>query len=107
RQAAKGGRWMTTQENAFALMALGKILKEKSDGDYQGEIFVGQEKIADFDSTEDFVFNDPRLAEGKVTVKLTGDGECYYYLQSSGLSKRTDIKEQNNGVEVTREYLDR
>jgi hypothetical protein len=106
-KATKDGHWGTTQENAFALMALGKILKEKDDGEYQGEVYLGKEKIADFDSTENFVLNDPRLAEGKVTVKLVGDGECYYYLKSSGLSKRRDLPEYNKGVQVTREYLDR
>ncbi len=106
-QAAKGGRWGTTQENAFALLALGKILKEKGEGEYQGEVYLGKEKIADFDSTEDFILNDPRLADGKVTVKLAGDGECYYYLKASGLLKRTDVPEHNTGLQVTREYLDR
>ncbi|NLC53702.1 MAG: hypothetical protein GX770_07025, partial [Firmicutes bacterium] len=106
-KAAQGGRWATTQENAFALMALGKLYKEKSDGTYRGEVYLGKEKIAEFDSTQDLVLNDPRLAEGKIPVKLEGDGECYYYLKSSGLSTRTDLPEQSNGIQVTREFFDR
>ncbi|HEY8391311.1 MAG TPA: MG2 domain-containing protein, partial [Capillibacterium sp.] len=106
-EAARGGRWGTTQENAFALLALGKLYKEKSDGTYRGEVYLGKEKIAEFDSTQDLVLNDPRLAEGKITVKLEGDGACYYYLKSSGLSTRRDLPEQSNGIKVTREYFDR
>lgn len=106
-KAAQGGRWGTTQENAFALMALGKLYKEKSDGTYRGEVYLGKEKIAEFDSAQDLIINDPRLAEGKITVKLEGDGECNYYLKSSGLSTRTDLPEKSNGLQVTREYLDR
>jgi uncharacterized protein YfaS (alpha-2-macroglobulin family) len=106
-KAALGGRWGTTQENAFALMALGKLYQEKSDGTYWGEVYLGKEKIAEFDSAQDLVLNDPRLAEGKITVKLEGDGECYYYLKSSGLSTRTDLSEESNGIQVTREFFDR
>ena len=106
-KAAQGGRWGTTQENAFALMALGKLYKEKSDGTYRGEVYLGKEKIAEFDSTQDLILSDPRLAEGKITVKLNGDGECYYYLKSSGLSTRTDLPEKSTGIQVTREFLDR
>jgi len=106
-QAAQGGRWATTQENAFALMALGKLYKEKSDGSYRGEVYLGKKKIAEFDSAQDLILTDPRLAEGKITVKLEGDGECYYYLKSSGLSTSTDLPEQSNGIKVTREFFDR
>ena len=107
KSAAKDGAWGTTQENAFALMALGKILKEQDEHDYRGEVYLGSEKIADFDSTEDFVLRDQRLAAGKIYVKVSGGGECYYYIKASGLRKRLDLPEFDKGLRVTRDYLDR
>ena len=49
--AAKRKRWGTTQENAFAFLALGKILKKKMDGNYTGTLALNGEHRADFDST--------------------------------------------------------
>jgi uncharacterized protein YfaS (alpha-2-macroglobulin family) len=107
KSATTDGRWGTTQENAFALMALGKILKVQDEREYRGEVYLDERKIADFDSSEDFVLNDPRLTEGRITVKVFGSGDCYYYLKSSGLLNRMDVPEYNRGLQVTREYLDR
>lgn len=107
KSATTDGRWGTTQENAFALMALGKILKVQDEREYRGEVYLDERKIADFDSSEDFVLNDPRLTEGRITVKVFGSGDCYYYLKSSGLLNHMDVPEYNRGLQVTREYLDR
>lgn len=107
KNAAKNGRWGTTQENAFALLALGKILKNQDERDFRGEVYLDEQKIADFDSTKDFILNGARWAEGRITVKVFGAGECYYYLKSSGLLNRMDVPEYDRGLQVTREYLDR
>lgn len=106
-QAAKPGRWGTTQENAFALMALGKIYKQKSEGGYQGEVWVNNTKIATFDHQRIVNLKDSRLGKGPIKVTITGKGECYYYLKASGVPLQKDVPETSYGVRVTREYLDR
>jgi uncharacterized protein YfaS (alpha-2-macroglobulin family) len=106
-QAAKPGYWGNTQENAFALMALGKIYKKKTESSYQGEVWVGDRKIATFDSNKIATLQDNRLSKGEIRVKINGKGECYYSLKTSGIPAQTDVKEYSEGISVTREYLDR
>jgi uncharacterized protein YfaS (alpha-2-macroglobulin family) len=106
-RSAKPGYWGTTQENAFALMALGKIYKQKSAGDYHGEVWANHLKIATFDNKRILDLKDARLGKGPIQVKISGQGECYYHLQSSGVAASHQIKEYSQGIQVSREYLDR
>lgn len=104
---AKPGYWGTTQENAFALMALGKLYQKKSEGSYQGEVLVNGKKLAAFDNQKPFELKDARLGQGQIEIRINGDGECYYFLKVSGIRDAAGVKEYNNGLMVTREYLDR
>lgn len=106
-QAAKPGRWGTTQENAFALMALGKIARKKTAGDYKGEVLLDGEVLARFDSEKETRLSDARIARGELTVKIEGEGECYYFLSSSGVPRRLAVPEHDRGLAVRREYLDK
>ena len=46
--ASAKGRWQTTQENAFAFLAIGKILKQDVDAEYTGTITIDGERLAEF-----------------------------------------------------------
>ncbi|HOL09301.1 MAG TPA: alpha-2-macroglobulin [Bacillota bacterium] len=105
--AAKPGSWGTTQENAFALMALGKIYQKKSEGNYQGEVLVNNKRIATFDSQKPLKITDEQLGKGRVEVKINGNGECYYFFKVSGVPNAVDVREYSNGLVVNREFLDR
>jgi uncharacterized protein YfaS (alpha-2-macroglobulin family) len=105
--AAKPGYWGTTQENAFALMAMGKVLAKKSEGDYQGEVWVADTRIAVFTNDKLLKLEDDRLGKGKVKVKINGKGECYYFMKVSGIPDGVDLPEFDRGLAVRRVYRDR
>ncbi len=106
-RSATAEQWGTTQENAFAFMALGKIMKQKENAPYKGEVEVNGEKIATFDSSGIKVVNDQRLGKGKVSLKLSGKGECYYYAATSGIPIEKVDKPIVNGIEVKRDIFTR
>ncbi|HEX3045297.1 MAG TPA: alpha-2-macroglobulin [Bacillota bacterium] len=104
---AEIGYWGTTQENAFALLALGKALKRSNQENYSGELMVGKTKIASFNHEKAVNVSDRRLSQGPISVKITGGGVCYYYLKTSGVSLAAEVAEYSSGIEVNRRFLDR
>lgn len=104
--SATAARWGTTQENAFAFLALGKVFKNRGASNYTGEVLAGGQRIASFDSKTAKRISDPRLTQGKVSVRINGSGECYYYAESSGVPTAPP-EPVDNGITVRRDYFDR
>jgi uncharacterized protein YfaS (alpha-2-macroglobulin family) len=100
------GYWGTTQENAFAFMALGKILKHKGKAAYSGVVLANGKEIATFDSKNTKRISNNQLGQGKITIKVEGTGDCYYYAESSGIST-SQVPEVDQGIVVRRDFLDR
>jgi alpha-2-macroglobulin len=102
--ASGSGRWYTTQENSFAFLALGKVLKKQASGQYTGVLKVGGEKVADFDSTDqDFMSKD--WAGKRVQLSIEGEGTASYYWTASGVETGSFIQTYDNELEVRRRFL--
>ncbi len=99
------GRWYNTQENAYALLAIGKIYSKKSDDDYTLTISdqtLGQ--LGSYQAGEDAL----RIelgANSNITLTLEDEGEAYYSLNTFGIPT-TDIEPYDKGIKVRRQYLD-
>ena len=104
--ASKNRRWYTTQDNAFAFLALGKIMRKQQPGEYRGEAKIDGIRLADFDS-EDHRFTDKDWSAKEVTLSIQGTGTCYYYWQAFGIPTSPDIREFDQELMVRRRYLDK
>lgn len=105
-ERARAGQWYTTQDNAFALMALGKYFKLKSAFGFTGSIRIEGDKSYTIDSTG-FSLMRKDLAGKRVTVTVqSGDGTCFFYWQASGVPTDHSAPEFDHGMMVRREYLD-
>jgi hypothetical protein len=99
------GRWHTTQENAYALMALGKVMKKQGKSDYTGVIKVNGTELAQIDNqNHNFAAKD--WGGKEATITITGEGTCYYYWRVDGLPSTLKIDEYDNDLQVRRRYLD-
>lgn len=106
KAASQRKRWGTTQENAFAFLALGKILKKKMDGNYTGKITVNDTHLADFDSTTPSIrFANDDWDGAQVKISIEGTGNCYYYWSAFGIRRDSYIEEYDRDLEVRRRYL--
>ncbi len=106
KAASKRKRWGTTQENAFAFLAIGKILKKKMDGDYSGKITLNNTHVADFDSTTPSVrFINKEWDGAEVNISIDGEGSCYYYWSAFGIRRDSFIEEYDRDIQVRRRYL--
>ena len=104
--AAEGNRWATTQENAFAFLALGKILKKQMDRNYTGTLMLNGEHLADFDATETR-YTDKAWDGTRVQLSVEGEGSCYYYWSAFGIQRESFIQEYERELQVRRRYFNK
>ncbi|MFQ5708218.1 MAG: MG2 domain-containing protein [bacterium] len=103
--ASKRMRWYTTQENAFAFVALGKILRKQTGGNYTGTVTIGGELYSKFD-TDDQNFSGKDWAGKEAAIAIKGKGTCYYYWRAEGLPSKLTVDEYDHDLLVRRRYLD-
>lgn len=101
----KNGRWMTTQDNAFALLAVGKVLQRNNGKKCKGEIMVDGRKHTVIGENGASV-EDSSFINKKISINSKGDGTCYAFTQVWGIPSDGDINEYSKGIEVTRAFLD-
>jgi len=104
--ASRHGRWGTTQENAFAFLALGKILRGQSDINCSGTLTVDGKTVAKF-TTEDQEFTSGDWGGKQVSLDIRGKGTCYFYWRAEGIPAGLHTKEFDNDLQVRRRYLDK
>ena len=104
--ASEGNRWATTQENAFAFLALGKILKKQMDRNYTGTLTLNGEHFADFDATETR-YTDKAWDGTRVELSVKGEGSCYYYWSAFGIQRDSFIEEYERELQVRRRYFNK
>ena len=104
--ASEGNRWATTQENAFAFLALGKILKKQMDRNYTGTLTRNGEHFADFDATE-ICYTDKAWDGTRVQLSVKGEGSCYYYWSAFGIQRDSFIEEYERELQVRRRYFNK
>jgi len=105
-QRAEVNQWYTTQDNAFALMALGKYFRQKTSFAFKGQISIEGDRSYPVDSAG-FSLTRDDLSGRKVRLSVSeGDGTCFYYWQASGIPLAPAAEEFDRGIIVRREYLD-
>jgi hypothetical protein len=102
--AGEDRRWRNTQENAFALMALGKILRGEEGGSFTGRLEVAGREIGSFD-TRGAEFSGTGWDGDSALVRITGEGRCFYYWRADGLPADRRIEESDRDLEVRRRFL--
>ncbi len=104
--ASDGNRWTTTQDNAFAFLALGKIMQKQADRNYNGTIRINGEDFADFDANE-IRFTDEAWDGTRIQISVKGDGTCYYYWSAFGIQRDSYIEEYEHELQVRRRYFNK
>jgi uncharacterized protein YfaS (alpha-2-macroglobulin family) len=98
----KYGRWGSTQDNAIALMALGKSIA-KSAKTQNGDVIVtlpnGEEVV-----NESVRLSTVDLLSGEVSIRTTGDAEANFFWQADGISNAGKVQDEDSGIEVRRQY---
>lgn len=107
------GNWGTTQDNAMALMALGKYahrIRQESQ-DFKAMVTLPNGTTEAFDQSKDRKWIIERSETGAIILTNQGPGNLYYSFASEGVpldmpEYYKKITAKNEGMSVQREWLD-
>jgi uncharacterized protein YfaS (alpha-2-macroglobulin family) len=103
--ALRQSSYLNTQEAAFAFLALGKLARQTANSTATATLMSGGKSLG---AMNDAFLNIKRVpANQPLTLSTKGSGNVYYFVQSEGVPENGRITEEDNGLHVRREFLDR
>ncbi len=98
--------YLSTQERAFAFLALGKIARVANNTNISASIKVNGKEIAKNDGST-LRLTSKQLSGSSVDIVTTGTGRLYYFWQSEGITKDGSFKEEDSYLKVRKKFFDR
>lgn len=102
----KSRQWLSTQERAFALLALGKHAKAANQSTATAEIKVNGKTIAVVNGGQ-WSGDMKALGGNNIEIATKGNGRMYYFWQAEGVSASGNYKEEDNYLKVRKQFYDR
>jgi len=97
-------RELTTQEAAFAVMALGKLARFTSQGKAEFQVLESNRKLTDYTSKE-VMFDEP--SSGNWIINTRNSGKVWYFAEVSGISAGGNVIESDNYLKIRKEFYTR
>ena len=105
-QDIKQSYWLSTQERAFAFLALGKIARQANKTNISASIKVNGKEISKNDGST-LKLTSKQLGGTNVEISTTGTGVLYYFWQAEGISNDGTFKEEDSYIRVRKRFYDR
>jgi len=102
----KSRHWLSTQERAFAFLALGKLARAANKSNVTAEIKVNGKTVTKV-SNGQWRGDAAALKGNNVEIETNGTGRLYYYWASEGISSTGKYKEEDNYIRVRKRFYDR
>ena len=104
KKLSENNRWGTTQENAFAFLALGKFSNQQAGLAYKGTVQVDNQDYATF-SNQDRFFSEKDWSGVELEIKIEGEGKSYLSWTAEGVPINNKIDHFDKELEVRRRFL--
>jgi uncharacterized protein YfaS (alpha-2-macroglobulin family) len=104
-QALNTSSYLNTQESVFAVLALGKIAKKAATSTATATLSADGKTVGEF--TGKNLNLTTGIANRKLKLAAQGSGSLYWFAQTEGLSATGNYTEEDAGLRVRREFLDR
>jgi alpha-2-macroglobulin len=102
----KTRRWLSTQERAFAFLALGKLARSANASNATAEIRVDGKVIAKVNGGQ-WKGDKAALKGNNVEIITRGSGRLYYFWETEGISASGAYTEEDNYLKVRKRFFDR
>ena len=100
----KAAGWLSTQERAFALLALGKVARQNAKSTATAALFLDGKPAGSFTGKDLTLRN---VANRAVSLRSTGSGNLYYFWETEGISASGQVHEEDAYLRVRRQFLNR
>ncbi|MDB5267409.1 MAG: hypothetical protein JWP58_449 [Hymenobacter sp.] len=100
----KASPWLSTQESAFALLALGKIARQNARSTATATLTIDGKPAGNFDGKDLTIRN---VANRNVSIRTAGKGSLYYFWETEGISASGQVQEEDAYLKVRRQFLSR
>ncbi|WP_426490457.1 alpha-2-macroglobulin family protein [Hymenobacter sp. 102] len=100
----KQANWLSTQERAFALLALGKLARKNAGSTVTASLLADGKAIGNFSGKDLTVSN---VANRQLALRTSGRGSLYYFWETEGISPTGQIREEDAYLQVRRQFLNR
>ncbi len=103
------GTWFTTQDNAAALVALGKFarLVPADRTPFRGRLVAAGQPAVEFSETKELRWSSKEPGSvAALTIENAGPGRCFYGARVEGVPADGTAAEEDRGFSVRREWLD-
>lgn len=101
----KQSRYMSTQERAFAMLALGKISQKANRTNVTAKVYADGKQVGTFDGTDLVI--DKAIAGKNITIEASGTGSIYYFWEVEGISKTGKFNQEDNVLRVRKSFYTR
>ncbi len=102
--AVEKAKYLNTQEQSFAFLALGKYAKSLPDNKMVATVSSNGKSLTDFTGK---IQNYKSGLAQTVSLNTKGRGEIFYFIGSEGLSKTGKVMEEDKNLIVRRSYFTR
>ncbi|WP_400192122.1 alpha-2-macroglobulin [Hymenobacter sp. B81] len=102
----KQAGWLSTQERAFALLALGKVARQNRNSTVTATLAeAGGTVLGQYKGPQNLAVSN--VANRRLSVKTQGSGALYYFWTLEGISPTGQMREEDQFLQVRRQFLDR
>ncbi|KUG09456.1 alpha-2-macroglobulin family protein [Solirubrum puertoriconensis] len=102
----KGAGWLSTQERAFALLALGKVAHQNKNSTVTATLAeTGGKVLGQYKGPQNLTVNN--VANRRLSLQTAGTGPLYYFWTLEGISPTGQVREEDQYLQVRRQFLDR
>jgi len=99
----KQERWLSTQEQSFAFLALGKLAKKANASNITASLTSNGKIVGNFTNKDLLIKN---IANQSI-IRTQGRGSLYYFAQAEGLSASGKYEEIDNVLKVRKQFYSR
>jgi len=100
----KKNEWLSTQEEAFALIALGKFSENALKSNATASLWINGVKVGELGPNDVSFTVKQDISNKKVEVRSQGNGYVYYYYETQGIPSGNKFKEEDSYMKVRKTF---